>query len=188
MQSLPVVRSMSRRREFSSSPIKIFEIFLQHGQAGAVPILDGGSLVKPAAMFGSALVLSILASGAATQTAPTPGSLRRDDPQLPRVMADIAIRMLQADTGLTPAQRLPLELAADRYGAARATLTELRRGRRVADPDVLLDLRWEIYARAREAQNKGNGDFSTAFRQAAADVLRDVDGLASYKLLYALRT
>jgi uncharacterized protein len=135
-----------------------------------------------------AIAVSCLASAAGAQGIAVPGPLKRDDPQLAQTMARIAVQVLDAGAVVTPEDRFRLQLAAGRYAEAVASLAQIRQGRPVSDPALLLNLRWEIYAWARLAEARDGKAFPAAFRDAAAETLRQVDGLTAYKILYSLGT
>jgi putative CocE/NonD family hydrolase len=137
---------------------------------------------------GLAIALSCLASAAAAQGVAVPGPLKRDDPQLAQTMAGIAVQALDSGAVATPDDRFRLQLAAGRYAEAVASLAQIRQGRPASDPALLLNLRWEIYARARAAEGRGGVAFPAAFAAAAAETLQQVDGLTAYKVLYSLGT
>src|SRR5579875_2913187 len=129
----------------------------------------------------------LCAPSAVAQAIPARLHLKRGDPQLSRSMADLASRALQTPAGQAPDDRFRLQLAAGQYVEAAATLAGIRGRRPLSDPALLLNLRWEIYARAKAGAARGQG-FSQAFQEAAAGALRALDDLTAYKLLYSLGT
>jgi len=147
------------------------------------------------ARWGLALALVMATVAMAQAAEPTrpiavPGPLTRGDPQLGRTMGAIASEALAAyrEEGGKPAadDLVRLQLAAGRYAEALAAIEDRRR-RNPAEPGRLLDLRWEFYARAKQAEAAGR-PFGPAFEAAAAAALQPLDDATAYKVIYSLGT
>jgi putative CocE/NonD family hydrolase len=140
-----------------------------------------------AAVLGMIASIS-LSSTAMAQALAFPQGLTRDSPVLSKTVARLADDVLGSGAEIAPGDRFRLELAAGRYAEAAASLAKIRGGRPLSDPALLSNLRWEVYARARQWQVEHRESFDVAFQTAAADMLKRVDDLTAYKFLYSLGT
>ena len=131
--------------------------------------------------------LTLLASAATAQVLTIAGPLKAG-PDLAETMSRLAAEVLDSDAAVAPSDRFRLQLAAGRYAAASATLSQIQGQRPLSDPDTLLNLRWEIYADAKARQAASGVDFVIAFQRSAGEVLSTLDSLTAYKALYSLGT
>jgi putative CocE/NonD family hydrolase len=80
-----------------------------------------------------------------------------------------------------------LQIVAGKYAEGRKTLAALREARPSAPLANLANVRWEIYANAREME-AGGKPFDEAFRQAFRETMRSLDDANAYRVLWSFGT
>jgi hypothetical protein len=122
----------------------------------------------------------VFASGAAAQQLELPRESRASEAALATAMPAFAERILAASSTQEPDTLFRLQLVAGRYDDA---LTSLH-----AVPPSLVNVRWEIYARARSIEAREAKPFADAFRQSFQERMRRLSDDQAHRVLWTFGT
>jgi putative CocE/NonD family hydrolase len=111
------------------------------------------------------------------------------DPDLAGVISRLAQRAAAFNKGQDAEKELEdrfhLELAAGAYGNAEQSIARLDA---LKPNGRLLNLRWALYAKAKDTTARGRRRFADAFVDLADHAVHDLDNKSAYLLLYSLNT
>lgn len=139
-------------------------------------------------------LLGLMVVPCAAQQFDFPGAVL-DDPaalarQLPRLAEEVLAVYQESNRDRYLDNLFRLQMVAGKYaeaGQSLALLSELRRAAKPS-PSTVFNVRWEIYAKARQRQVAGSISFDEAFRDAFRDAFRKLDDKTAYQVLYSFGT